>query len=137
MIEDDVSRAACEAVGGHGGDDVFVLKTKCHELLVKQWVVTAAAMSAVEDDTSQASHQALAGGDVYGLMTICHKLLIKQWVMTTVVTSVCCLGMIRHALLISLRVVSVVLISIIIICGKNARSEDDDMDKDLHVYVGP
>ena len=110
MIEDDVSRAACEAVGGHGGGDVFVLKTMCNELLVKQWVVTATVMSAVEDDT----HQALDGGDVYGLMTICLKLLIKQWVMTAEMTSVCCLVMIRHALLISLWVVSVVLISIII-----------------------
>ena len=45
MTEDDVSRAACEAVGGHGGGEVFVLKTMCHELLVKQWVVTAVARS--------------------------------------------------------------------------------------------
>ena len=125
-----MSRVASQAMGGHGGGEVFVLKTMCHELLVKQWVVTATVTSAVEDDTSQATHQALDGGDVYGLMTICHKLLIKQWAMTAVVTSVCCLEMIRHALLISLWVVSVVLISTIITCGKNARSEDDDMAKD-------
>ena len=40
-----MSRVASQAMGGHGGGEVFVLKTMCHELLVKQWVVTAVARS--------------------------------------------------------------------------------------------